>query len=109
MVLEILNFKNIYGFTDTVWVVAFPNRVDTRLPGIWAGIPNRDFAVWPDNLETTLEAPAPKLFIVNLQDEAGQDRLEELYPTGTWSQYNSKTGLAEKDFLIYFIPSQASP
>ena len=70
--------------------------------------PNRDLGVWPESLEITLDEREPKLFIVNLQDVTGQERLEELYPTGTWSHYNSKTGLAEKDFLIYFIPVQES-
>ncbi len=102
-------FGTTYGSTDQAWIIPYPHWVDTRLPGVWAGIPNRDFAVWPADLESTLDAPEPKLLIVNLQDETGQDRLEELYPTGSWSQYNSKTGLPEKDFLIYFIPSQASP
>jgi hypothetical protein len=44
--------------------------------------------------------------MVNLQDATGQLRLEELYPTGIWSHYNSRTGVPEKDFLIYFISSQ---
>jgi hypothetical protein len=101
-------FGTTYGTTDQAWIIPYPHWVDTRLPGVWAGIPNRDFAVWPDNLETTLGLAEPKLFIVNLQDETGQVRLEELYPTGTWSHYNSTTGLDEKDFLIYFIPAQES-
>jgi len=42
----------IYGETDTVWVVPFPYWVDTRLPGVWAGIPNRDFAMWTQNCLT---------------------------------------------------------
>jgi hypothetical protein len=79
--------------------------VDTRLPGVWAGIPNRDFGVWPEDLEVTLVAPGPKLFIVNLQDEIGKVRLELLYPAGTWSRYNSMTRLEGKDFLIYSIPA----
>ncbi len=102
----IANFDATYHGTDQVWIIPFPHWVDTRLPGVWAGVPNRDFAVWPDDLETSLDFPEPKLFIVNLQDATGQLRLEELYPSGIWSHYNSKTGVPEKDFLVYFISSQ---
>ncbi len=99
-------FGLTYGQTDTVWIVPYPHWVDTRLPGVWAGIPNRDFGVWPEQLEITLEAQGPKLFIVNVADETGQARLEELYPQGTWSRFASKTGLEGKDFLIYFVPPE---
>ncbi len=102
----ISQFDSTYGQTDAVWIVPYPYWVDTRLPGVWAGIPNRDFAVWPENLEITLEVSGPKLFIVNLQDAEGQRRLDELYPQGVWSQYTSKTGLEGKDFLQFFVPPQ---
>jgi hypothetical protein len=102
----IKQFGLTYGETDTVWIVPYPHWVDTRLPGVWAGIPNRDFGVWPENLESTLEASGPKLFIVNVQDETGKARLEELYPMGIWSRFVSETGLEGKDFLIYFIPPE---
>ncbi|MBI2330697.1 MAG: glycosyltransferase family 39 protein, partial [Chloroflexi bacterium] len=38
----ITDFENKYGQTDTVWIVPYPYWVDTRLPGVWAGIPSRD-------------------------------------------------------------------
>ena len=46
----IKQFGLVYRETDTVWIVPFPYWVDTRLPGVWAGIPNRDFALFPDHL-----------------------------------------------------------
>lgn len=104
----IQQFGQTYGGTDTAWIVPYPYWVDTRLPGVWAGIPNRDFGVWPENLEITLEAEGPKLFIVNVADGTGQARLEDLYPSGTWSRFVSKTGLEGKDFLIYFVPPAAT-
>ncbi len=99
----IKQFGITYGTTDTVWIVPYPHWVDTRLPGVWAGIPNRDFGVWPENLATTLEFGGPKLFIVNVEDESGRTTLEELYPEGSWSRFTSATGLEGKDFLIYFV------
>jgi hypothetical protein len=86
--------------------VPYPYWVDTRLPGVWAGIPNRDFGVWPEELDITLDAHGPKLFIVNIEDEQGKQRLEELYPQGIWSLFTSKTGLEGKDFYIYFVPPE---
>ena len=47
-------FEQTYGTSDTVWIVPFPHWVDTRLPAVWAGIPNRDMAIWRDKLPETL-------------------------------------------------------
>jgi hypothetical protein len=95
-----------YGSTDNAWIVPYPYWVDTRLPGVWAGIPNRDFAVWPEDLTTTLSTSGPKLFIVNIQDIAAVDLLNALYPDGAWSKFVSKSGLEGKDFMIFFVPME---
>jgi hypothetical protein len=107
----IKQFSLTYGETDTVWVVPFPFWVDTRLPGVWAGIPNRDFAMFPDHLSDTLTASGPKLFIVkaNVQDPAANDQksldlLKQLYPQGSLSLHRSP--VIGHDFWIYFIPEQ---
>ena len=71
----IKQFGLTYGSTDNAWIVPYPYWVDTRLPGVWAGIPNRDFAVWPENFNTTLDVQGPKLFIVNVQDTTSMDQL----------------------------------
>ena len=69
-------FEQTYGRTDTIWVVPFPHWVDTRLPGVWAGVPNRDFAMWPENLTSTLDLEEPKLFIVkaDVENPEGNDQ-----------------------------------
>jgi hypothetical protein len=59
----ISEFRDKNGQTDSVWIVPFPYWVDTRLPGVWAGIPNRDFALWPENFAETLNVPGPKLIM----------------------------------------------
>jgi hypothetical protein len=97
-------FGQVYGETDTVWIVPYPYWVDTRLPGVWAGIPNRDFAVWPQNLADTLQAQGPKLFMVKPEDQATVEALRQLYPPGVLSRYTSAT--PNHDFLIYFVPPQ---
>src|SRR5262249_43505102 len=82
-------FAETYGRSDTAWVVPFPYWVDTRLPAVWAGIPNRDMAMWRDNLPGTVELTGPKLFIVKADtenpagnDQATLDVLQSLYPNG---------------------------
>jgi heme/copper-type cytochrome/quinol oxidase subunit 4 len=97
----IKEFDQAYGRTDTVWIVPFPHWADTRLPGVWAGIPNRDFAMWSENLATTLDAPYPKLFIFWPKDEVAEKTLTELYPNGILSRYTSAT--PGKDFMVFFV------
>ncbi|MBA4380440.1 MAG: hypothetical protein C0393_07175, partial [Anaerolinea sp.] len=102
-------FGQTYGSTDNAWIVPYPHWVDTRLPGVWAGIPNRDFAVWPQDLGTTLPVSGAKLFIVNPQDTDGVASLDQLYPQGVFSRYKSATGIEGKDFMIFFVPAAEPP
>ena len=106
----IKDFERDYGRTDTVWIVPYPHWVDTRLPAVWAGIPNRDMAMWRENLPTTLELTGPKMFLVkaNLDDPNGNDTetldvLRALYPNGQQRLFNS--GVPGHDFWIYLVPS----
>jgi NADH:ubiquinone oxidoreductase subunit K len=106
----IQDFRAKYGETDTVWIVPFPYWVDTRLPGIYAGIPNRDFALWPDSLADSKQYAGPKLFIVkaNLQDPSQNDQssldvLKQLYPQGEVSLRRSP--IPGHDFWIYRVPA----
>jgi len=105
----IKQFEEAYGETDTIWIVPFPHWVDTRLPGVWAGIPNRDFAMWRENLPETVQLPGPKLFMVkaNLQipeadDQETLDVLKELYPAGSLELHRSD--VEGHDFWIYSVP-----
>lgn len=105
----IKEFEQTYGRTDTVWVVPYPHWVDTRLPAVWAGIPNRDMAMWRDDLPMTLDFTGPKLFMVraNLEDPAGDDRetldvLRTLYPNGQLRLFDSD--IQGKDFWIFTVP-----
>jgi 4-amino-4-deoxy-L-arabinose transferase-like glycosyltransferase len=100
----IKQFGQTYGTTDNTWIVPYPYWVDTRLPGVWAGIPNRDFALWPQDFNSTLVMQGPKLIIVNVDDTADMGLLKALYPQGVWSRFISKTKLEGKDFMILFIP-----
>jgi hypothetical protein len=100
----IKQFGITYGTTDTVWIVPYPYWVDTRLPGVWAGIPNRDFALWPEQLEQSIPLPGPKLFILKPEDETALLKLQSLYPQGVVSTYTSD--VEGHNFLMYFVPPQ---
>jgi len=105
------DFQTSYGRTDTVWVVPFPYWVDTRLPAVWAGIPNRDMAMWTNNLASTVELQGPKLFMLkantddpSANDQASLDVLKSLYPNGQLRLF--KSDIPGHDFWIFFVPNQ---
>ena len=107
----IKQFGATYGETDTAWVVPFPYWVDTRLPGVWAGIPNRDFAMWPADLPGTVQLPGPKLFILKANtndptanDQTDLDMLKQLYPNGQLSLHQS--AVAGHDFWVFLVPAR---
>ncbi|MGE5377808.1 MAG: glycosyltransferase family 39 protein [Bacteroidota bacterium] len=102
-------FKQMYGETDTVWIVPFPYWVDTRLPAVWAGIPNRDMAMWRENLPGTVELPGPKMFLVkaNVDDPTANDQdtldvLQKLYPQGELTLFDSD--IPGHDFWVFTVP-----
>jgi hypothetical protein len=101
----IKQFGQVYGTTNSVWIVAFPYWVDTRLPGVWAGIPNRDFAIWPKDIGTTLDVKGAKLFMIKPEDKEDVNTLKKLYPQGTLSTFHSATNIEGMNFLIFFVPS----
>lgn len=102
-------FEETHGTTETVWVVPFPHWVDTRLPGVWAGIPNRDFAVWREDLPETVQLPGPKLFLVKANQELPDANDNEtlnvlwnLYPQGQLELYDSD--VIGHDFWMFTVP-----
>jgi hypothetical protein len=101
----ISDFGDIYGGTNNAYVVPYPYWVDTRLVGMNAGDPTRDFALPSDQISSTLNFPQPKMFLVNPVDEADLNLLRQLFPQGTVTNYASKVG---KDFYIYMVPAAAS-
>jgi hypothetical protein len=95
-------YADSIGTPNTVWVVGFPHWVDTRLVGINAGYPRLDYAIWPDQLETTLDVAGTKLFILKPEDQEGLNMLRSLYPGGQLRNYNSR--VENKDFRLYLVP-----
>jgi hypothetical protein len=95
-------FIDTVGEPDQAWVVAYPHWVDTRLVGVNAGQSHRDYAIWPDEIESTLAVQSPKLFLFRLDDEPAREVLEETYPQGSVSLYTSEE--PSHSFYIYYVP-----
>jgi hypothetical protein len=98
----IADYADTFGTLDSAWVVAYPHWVDTRLVGMNAGNPTRDYAIAPDQLSNTLTTPAPKLFLLKPEDSVGLETLQQLYPAGLVSMHQSR--VPTKEFVVFFVP-----
>jgi hypothetical protein len=98
----IRQFVDSSGAEDSAWVVPYPHWVDTRLVGIRAGFPKRDYALWRENISSTLNDPRAKLFLVKPEDQETIELLRELYPTGVLRLFDSQS--EGRDFYMYSVP-----
>jgi len=99
----IRQYADTVGDEESAWVIPYPHWVDTRLVGIRAGVPLRDYALWADQLETTLDVPGVKMFLFKSEDGDARDRLRQVYPDGNLDIYESET--EGKDFCVYLVPA----
>lgn len=95
------SFYETLGEQDHAWVVPYPHWVDTRLVGIRAGEPLKDYALWREDIPSTLDVPAPKLYIVKPEDDQTVDVLRSLYPGGLEKVFESE--VEGRDFLMYYV------
>jgi hypothetical protein len=104
------NFAQSGGSLEAAWVVKSAHWVDTRLVGIHAGEPLRDFGIDRENLAATLSDSRPKIFLIRhypnpedrLEEEQTLNELQNLYRTG-WAQlYPSR--YPGKEFWIFTAP-----
>jgi hypothetical protein len=95
-------FATSVGTPDSAYVVPFPYWVDTRLVGINAGYPTKDYALWPANFKDTLTEPHAKLFLVKSDDQQDLNALVDLYPQSTYWLFKAK--LPGKDFWVVLVP-----
>jgi hypothetical protein len=102
----IRNFSESIGSADMAYVVPYPHWVDTRLVGINAGYPTKDYAIWPHQFPETTRVTQAKLFIINLNDHESVESLQELYPQGWLKRYISR--YPTKSFYIFNVPPQES-
>jgi hypothetical protein len=103
-------FADSVGDPDSAYVVPYPYWVDTRLVGINAGNPTKDYALWPDNFSETLTQKEAKLFLLKPDDLPSLILLQDLYPQATsWIYHDTfRNGviLTGKDFIVFFVPDQ---
>ncbi len=92
------------GSPDNAWIVPYAFWVDTRLPPFWAGLPGRDVAIAPDNIDDTVAIPGPKLFLFQPQDVATRQLLEQLYPQGVLTVLESS--IPDHNFYVFRVPAQ---
>lgn len=100
------DFAGFTGTTDTSFVIPYPYWVDTRLVGIEAGFPTKDYALAPEHIPTTVDDPRMKLFMVKPEDQNSLDELRRLYPLGVVTTYHSQ--YPGKDFILFLTPPQDS-
>lgn len=100
----IRNYAESVGSVDTAYLVAYPHWVDSRLVGVNAGYPLKDFAIWTDQFEATRTDPRSKLFVINSNDHEDIRILSGMYPNGSLSLYD--VSLEGKDFYLFFVPAE---
>jgi len=98
----IQNFAESIGDYETAHVVAYPHWVDTRLVGINAGQPTRDYAISAENFANTTSESRPQLFLLHPDDVESLQKLKELYPLARVTEYPND--IEGKNFIILFVP-----
>ena len=99
----IRGYVDSLGVEESTYVVPYQHWVDTRLVGINAGFPNRDFALWREYIVETVGDHRPKLFIYKPEDTETLQVLQNIYPEGMMRFYDSERD--GKDFFIYLVPA----
>jgi hypothetical protein len=102
----IRGFADSIGTPDSAYVIPYPYWVDTRLVGINADYPTKDYALDRDKIPTTLDNPLAKLFIFKPEDTDTEAVLKKLFPNGTEVRHTSI--YADKDFIVFSVPPSAS-
>jgi hypothetical protein len=97
----IREFTDTIGEEENAYVVAYPHWVDTRLVGFNAGFPTKDFAIWPEDFQKTVEDRGSKLFLIKIDDIDSRVALQTLYPSGVLERFTSE--VPNKDFYKFYV------
>ena len=81
--------------------MGYPYWVDARAVALEADRPDQDLALASDQLEQTVNVLGSKLFLIHPLDGSAVEKLQQLYPTGTFAMYASS--IPEKDFLVFLV------
>ena len=92
-------FANSIGTYDDAFVIPYPHWVDTRLVGINAGDPHRDYSFDKSLVANLPNDGKPRLFIYRVGDTEAADTVRNKYPNGIEQLH---TGPYDgKDFYVY--------
>lgn len=100
----IQGFAESVGDFETAHVVPYPYWWDTRLVGIQAGRPLKDYALAREDLESVASETASQLFLFNSLDTETLDSLRALFPQGQLRPFVSD--VEGHDFMIYLVPER---
>jgi len=103
----ISSFAHSVGRYDEAYVVPHVYWADTRLVGMYAGDPARDYAITLDALATLDPANRPLLVVFHRDDEETLHLLESRFPSGRVDRYTSR--IPDRDFMFYFVPGAPVP
>ncbi|MBI9046461.1 MAG: glycosyltransferase family 39 protein, partial [Anaerolineaceae bacterium] len=95
-------FSESTGDLDRAYVVPFPHWVDTRLVGINAGYPQKDYALWPEDFWSVETVNGAKMFIIKPEDQTSIAALLEMFPEGLLTLHESPYD--GKDFYMLYVP-----
>lgn len=98
----IRGYATSIGAPDTAYVIPYPYWVDTRLVGINAGYPTRDYALSPEFIADSKDEVRTKLFILKEEDKEHLAEVLELYPNGVVTLHTSP--LEGKNFYAVLVP-----
>ena len=101
------DFAHSVGSYEEAYVVPHIYWADTRLVGMYAGDPARDYAITLEALATLDPAGQPLLVVFHRDDKETQHLLESRFPSGRLDRYTSR--IPDHDFLFYFVPGAPAP
>jgi hypothetical protein len=102
------DFANSVGSFETAFVKGYPNWVDVRAVGIYAGKFGWEQAVCDScqfrDAGVITDDERSKLFILHPMDQAFLKQLREIYPGGGIRAEGARA--PHQEFLIYFVPGR---
>lgn len=103
---DIRAFSDSIGSPETAYVVPYPHWVDTRLVGINAGYPTKDYALSQEYIADTLSENRAKLFLFKPEDVDTMDTLLQLYPAGNLILKQEK--FEGKNYYQFYVPPRGN-
>lgn len=99
----IRGFDESVGDMEHAYHVAYPHWADTRNIAINAGDITWHNAILDiQQVQAHANDPAPKLYLLHVDDQNSLAVLQSLFPEGQVTRYQS--AIPTKDFLIFFVP-----